>query len=103
MNTKFFSFCMLAGCMLSISTASVCAREVTMSSPDGNQPASNKYNKLNRKNINEKNTQGYSTEVRVRALDGIPFNESLKLDMEIWSWTDSVMEYSVGTCWYMLP
>lgn len=68
------------------------------------QPASNKYNKLNRKNnIKEKNTQGYNTEVRVRALDGIPFNESLKLDMEVWSWTDCVMEYSVGTCWYMLP
>lgn len=35
MNTKFFSFSMLAACMLSISTASVCAREVTMCSPDG--------------------------------------------------------------------
>lgn len=68
------------------------------------QPASNRYNKLNRKyNIKEKNTQGYSTEVRVRALDGIVFNNSLKLDMEVWSWTDCVMEYSVGTYWYELP
>lgn len=65
------------------------------------QPASNKYNKLNRKNnTKEKSIHGYSTEVRVRALGGIPFNELLKLDMEVWSWTDCVMEYSAGTCWY---
>ena len=61
------------------------------------------YNKLNRKlDEDERNTQGYSTETRVRSLDGIVFNESLKLDMEVWSWTDCVMKYAVGTSWYML-
>lgn len=71
--------------------------------PFHGQPQCNVYNKLNRKlKENERNTQGYSTETRVRSLDGIVFNESLKFDMEVWSWTDCVMKYSVGTSWYML-
>ncbi|MEI6865043.1 glycoside hydrolase family 172 protein [Flavicella sp.] len=64
------------------------------------QPRSNVYNKLNRKTTNEKNTQGYSTETRTRALDGMPFQSSLKLDMEVWSWTDCDMQYAVGMYWY---
>lgn len=71
--------------------------------PFHGQPRCNVYNKLSRKlNQDERNTQGYSTETRVRSLDGIVFNESLKLDMEVWSWTDCVMKYAVGTSWYML-
>ena len=64
------------------------------------QPYCHVYNKLNRKTGNEKNTMGYSTETRSRALDTMPFGESLKLDMEVWSWTDCEMGYGVGTYWY---
>lgn len=64
------------------------------------QPRCNVYNKLNRKTTGERNTQGYSTETRTRALDVIPFGSSLKLDMEVWSWTDCEMEYAVGMYWY---
>lgn len=65
------------------------------------QPRSNVYNKLNRKKEKfVRNTQGYSTETRTRALDGMPFSSSLKLDMEVWSWTDCDMAYGVGVYWY---
>lgn len=64
------------------------------------QPFSHKYNKLNRKPDNAKNTQGFSTETRTRALDTMPFDSSLKLDMEVWSWTDCDMGYGVGVYWY---
>lgn len=64
------------------------------------QPRCNVYNKLNRKTVEEKNTQGYSTESRSRALDTMPFGSSLQLDMEVWSWTDCEMGYGVGAYWY---
>ncbi|WP_246114239.1 glycoside hydrolase family 172 protein [Rubripirellula tenax] len=64
------------------------------------QPFSHKYNKLNRKPGNEKNTKGFSTETRTRSLDTMPFASSLKLDMEVWSWTDCEMGYGVGAYWY---
>ena len=64
------------------------------------QPRSYKYNKLNPKTANEKNTSGYSTETRTRALDGMPFERSLQLDMEVWSGTDCDMGYGVGMYWY---
>ncbi|MDO6737763.1 glycoside hydrolase family 172 protein [Wenyingzhuangia sp. 2_MG-2023] len=64
------------------------------------QPRSNVYDKLNRKTTKEKNTQGYSTETRTRSLDGMPFENSLKLDMEVWSWADCDMQFAVGMYWY---
>ena len=67
------------------------------------QPASNIYNKNNRKTEAEfgvRNTQKYSTETRTRALDVMPFGSSLQLDMEVWSWTECDMEYGVGVYWY---
>lgn len=65
------------------------------------QTFSHTYNKLNRKpDIDEKNTQGFSTETRTRALDTMPFATSLQLDMEVWSWTDCEMGYGVGVYWY---
>ncbi len=48
-------------------------------------------------------TQGYSTETRTRVLDGMPFGESLQVDMEIWHWWDCRMDYGVATYWYGLP
>ncbi len=65
------------------------------------QPRSHKYNKLNRKTTEfERNTLGYSTETRSRALDVMPFGSSLQLDMEVWSWSDCDMAYGVGVYWY---
>ncbi|SDS58922.1 Protein of unknown function [Polaribacter sp. KT25b] len=64
------------------------------------QPRSNVYNKLNRKTTTERNTLGYSTETRTRALDGMPFSSSLQLDMEVWSWADCDMQYTLGMYWY---
>ncbi|PQV48998.1 Protein of unknown function (DUF2961) [Jejuia pallidilutea] len=64
------------------------------------QPKCYVYNKLNRKTTKERNTSGYSTETRSRALDIMPFSSSLQLDMEIWSWTDCEMGYGVGMYWY---
>jgi hypothetical protein len=65
------------------------------------QPRSHVYNKLNRKTKTlDKNSKGYSTETRTRALDGMPFGSSLQLDMEVWSWTDCDMAYGVGVYWY---
>ncbi|QDS98427.1 glycoside hydrolase family 172 protein [Adhaeretor mobilis] len=58
------------------------------------------YNKLNRKTTDERNTQGFSTETRTRALDTMPFEKSLQLDMEVWSGTDCNMGYAVGAYWY---
>ena len=64
------------------------------------QPRAYVYNKLSPKKSDEKNTSGYSTETRTRALDGMPFESSLVLDMEVWSWTDCNMGYGVGVYWY---
>lgn len=64
------------------------------------QPRSNVYNKLNRKKTKEKNTQGFSTETRTRALDSMPFGSSLQLDMEVWHWESCDMGYDVGVYWY---
>ncbi|MBP8792908.1 MAG: DUF2961 domain-containing protein [Lutibacter sp.] len=68
--------------------------------PFHGQPRSNVYNKLNRKMTDERNTKGFSTEVRTRALDGMPFSSSLHFDMEVWSWTDCNIGYGVGLMWY---
>nr|WP_040459427.1 glycoside hydrolase family 172 protein [Gayadomonas joobiniege] len=64
------------------------------------QPFSHQYNKLNRKTGDERNTQGYSTETRTRALDTMPFASSLKLDMEVWHWEEVDMGFAVGAYWY---
>ena len=49
------------------------------------------------------NWLGYTTTSRVRGLDGIPFNSSLKFDMEIWHWADCKVEYSAAAFWYARP
>jgi len=38
-----------------------------------------------------------------RALDAIPFNRSLKFDMEIWHWRNVLMDYAVVTYYYARP
>jgi len=48
-------------------------------------------------------TQGYSTETRTRAIDGMPFGKSLKVDMEVWHWAECEVDYNVATYWYGHP
>ena len=48
-------------------------------------------------------TQGYSTETRTRAIDAMPFGESLRVDMEIWHWQECEVNYNVATYWYGRP
>ncbi len=47
--------------------------------------------------------RGYTTTSRVRPLDSIPFGTALKHDMEIWHWSDTRVDYAVGTFWYARP
>jgi hypothetical protein len=44
--------------------------------------------------------QGHTTNTRVRGLDGIPFQKSLKFDMEVWPWHRLGLNYAVTTYWY---
>ena len=43
------------------------------------------------------------TAVRARRLDVVPFSTSLKLDVEIWHWSDCKMDYAPATFWYARP
>ncbi len=43
---------------------------------------------------------GLTVNSRWRSLDGIPFNKSLKFDMEIWHWGKIQMDYAPTTFWY---
>lgn len=47
-----------------------------------------------------KNSQGYNAFFRTRNLDGIPFAESLKFDMEMLSWVDGTVDYATTVFWY---
>ena len=47
--------------------------------------------------------RGYTTTSRLRLLDGVPWQRSLKFDMEIWDWAATKLAYSVGTFWYARP
>lgn len=46
---------------------------------------------------------GYTVNLRYRSLDGIPFNNSLKVDMEMWHWTRAIINFAPVTFWYVLP
>lgn len=43
---------------------------------------------------------GMSVNSRYRALDAIPFRESLQFDMELWHWAKTRMNYAPVTFWY---
>jgi len=67
------------------------------------QVRSHLFDKLHRKpkeNYADRNTSGYSTELRNRALDVMPFGKSLQLDMEVWAGKICDMGYGVGVYWY---
>ncbi len=46
---------------------------------------------------------GYTANIRLRALDGIPFQESLRFDMELWHWAKGGIDYACSTFWYAMP
>jgi hypothetical protein len=56
-----------------------------------------------RDNAGRDDWRGYTTTSRLRLLDGIPWQRSLKFDMEIWDWAATKLGYSVGTFWYARP
>lgn len=47
--------------------------------------------------------KGFVTVTRTRGLDAIPFERSLKLDMEIWHWSATRVTYAAATHWYARP
>ena len=40
---------------------------------------------------------------RTRALDAIPFRNSIDVNMEVWHWADTTMAYAAATYWYARP
>ena len=48
-------------------------------------------------------SRGVSVNARYRLLDGIPFTESLRFDMEIWHWAKTTMNYAPTTFFYVRP
>lgn len=45
---------------------------------------------------------GYTVNTRYRALDAIPFNTSLRFDMEMWHWLKATINFAPVTFYYML-
>lgn len=64
------------------------------------EAASAQTEKVSELLLSPENTKGYSTGHLTRAMDVMPLDSSLKLDMEVWSWTDCEMEYAVEVYWY---
>ena len=46
---------------------------------------------------------GNTTNTRVRLLDDIPFTTSYQMDMEVWHWAATTIDYAVATYWYGRP
>ncbi|MRR23780.1 DUF2961 domain-containing protein [bacterium] len=46
---------------------------------------------------------GMSVNMRYRILDAIPFAESLKVDLEMWHWVRTTIDFSVTAYYYTLP
>lgn len=46
---------------------------------------------------------GYTTNTRTRSLDGIPFKSRVSMNLEIWHWEATTMEYAATTYWYARP
>ncbi|MEI6219347.1 MAG: glycoside hydrolase family 172 protein, partial [bacterium] len=53
--------------------------------------------------IDEAMTQGHNVLTRTRNLDGIPFEQSLKFDMELIPWQETHVTYAATTYWYAMP
>jgi hypothetical protein len=46
---------------------------------------------------------GMSVNMRYRILDAIPFNESLRVDIELWHWVKTTIDYTVTSFYYLSP
>lgn len=46
---------------------------------------------------------GMSVNMRYRILDAIPFEESLKADIELWHWAKTTVSFSLTSYFYLLP
>ena len=46
---------------------------------------------------------GYVVNLRYRGLDAIPFNSHLKVDMELWHWHSTYMNYAPACFYYLKP
>jgi hypothetical protein len=46
---------------------------------------------------------GMSVNMRYRILDAIPFNESIKSDIEMWHWVNTTVSFSLNSYYYLLP
>jgi hypothetical protein len=46
---------------------------------------------------------GFSVNSRYRVLDTLPFTKSIKLDMELWHWRHTQMNFAPTTFWYARP
>ncbi len=46
---------------------------------------------------------GFSVNSRYRSLDAIPFTSSLKFDMELWHWHQTVVNFAPTAFWYARP
>lgn len=46
---------------------------------------------------------GFTVNIRQRGLDGIPFNNSIQVDMEMWHWTKATINFAPVAWFYMLP
>ncbi len=51
----------------------------------------------------DRNNRGYTTVMRSRGLDAIPFTKSFKFDMEVWHWKESDVVYAAATHFYAFP
>lgn len=56
-----------------------------------------------RDHVAQDDWRGYTTTSRLRLLDGIPFASALKVDIEVWDWADTRVDYAAGTFWYARP
>jgi hypothetical protein len=48
-------------------------------------------------------SKGHVTNTRVRLLDGIPFTQDFRFDMEVWHWRPVNVAYAATTYWYGRP
>ncbi|WP_460541614.1 glycoside hydrolase family 172 protein, partial [Echinicola sediminis] len=48
-------------------------------------------------------TSGLTVNARMRLLDGIPFKKSIDVDMELWHWVKTKVDYSPTVFYYVLP
>jgi hypothetical protein len=46
---------------------------------------------------------GMSVNMRYRVLDAIPFSESLRVDLEMWHWVKTTIDFSATSFYYMVP